>query len=130
LPVMGRTAQGLQALRLRSQEKLVGCVTVDAKDHLLLVSQLGYAKRLPVSTLRQGILGEIGTQMLQFTSKADSLAGMVAATESSEVVLVTTQRVVRVAVNSVKVWGKDGAGDRIVQLNPEEKILNLVMGNG
>lgn len=126
LPIMGRTAQGVQASRFRVQEKLIGSLAVAPGDNILLVSQLGYAKRLPVSALRLVNLGEIGTQMFQFTSKADGLVGMVSATASSQVVLLTTQRVVRVAVNSVKFWGKDGTGDRIVQLNPEEKIINVV----
>jgi len=40
-------------LRLRKQEQLVGCVTLGKLDDNLLVSQLGYAKRMPVSKLRR-----------------------------------------------------------------------------
>ncbi|PPS40667.1 DNA gyrase subunit A [Chroococcidiopsis sp. TS-821] len=126
LPIMGRTAVGLQALRLRKQEKLVGGVALNnLGDNVLLVSQSGLAKRVSASTLRQGNRGDIGTQAIQFTSKSDALAGMVLATE--EVALVTsTQRVVRIPVNQVTVRGKDGAGDRIAELNPGEKVIEVV----
>lgn len=125
LPIMGRTAVGLQALRLRKQEKLVGGVVLDnLGDNVLLVSQSGSAKRVSASTLRQGNRGDIGTQAMQFSSKSDALAGMVLATD--EAAVVTTQRVVRIPVDQVTVRGKDGAGDRISELNPGEKVIEVV----
>jgi len=129
LPVMGRTAVGLQALRLRKQEQLVGCVTLGKlDDNLLLVSQMGYAKRLPVSTLRRANRGDIGTQVLQFAHKTDALAGMVLASSATEVAIVTnTQRVVRVPVETVAMGGKEGTGDRILQLNRDEKVIALTI---
>ncbi len=123
LPIMGRTAIGLQALRLRKQEQLIGCITVGKLDEsLLLVSQLGYAKRLPLSALRRANRGDIGTQVLSFTSKSDAVAGMVLAT-ASEVALVTSnQRVVRIPLDSVKLWSKGGTGDRLPAIKENEKI--------
>ena len=54
---------------------------------------------------------------------------MVVASPKAEVIVVTnTQRVVRIAADGMKFWGKDGTGDRIVQLNSEEKIINVVIG--
>ncbi len=126
LPLMGRSAQGNQALRLGRREQLIGCVTVSAEDNLLLVSEQGYGKRLPLSAIRKVNRGEIGTPALQFKTSNDSLVGMVVALPNSEVVLLTSaERVVRLQVKSVKLWGKDGTGDRIAKLQPEEKILSV-----
>ncbi|MDJ1175052.1 DNA gyrase C-terminal beta-propeller domain-containing protein [Roseofilum capinflatum] len=49
VPVLGRTAQGYQALRLRKQEQLVGCVVARPQDQILLVSEscLSYRLRKP-----------------------------------------------------------------------------------
>jgi len=129
LPMMGRTAVGLQALRLRKQEQLVGGVTVSNLDaNLLLVSQLGYAKRMPVSALRRANRGDIGTQALSFISKSDALAGMVLAPEEAEVAVVTNnQRVVRIPVDSVNLWGKEGKGDRLPSLKENEKIITVTL---
>jgi len=128
LPMMGRTAQGLQALRLRRSEQVVGACTTLPNQSLLLVSQLGYVKRLPVNAMPLAQLGNIGTQALQFTSKLDALAAMVVAAPKAEVMVVTnTQRVVRIAGDEVKFWGKDGTGDRIVQLKADEKVINVVI---
>ena len=45
---------------------------------------------------------------------------------TNEVVLVTnTQRVLRLPVDSVPLMGKDGKGDRISSLKPDEKIISV-----
>lgn len=127
LPVMGRTAMGLQGLRVRQQEEMVGFVTSSTKENLLLVTQLGYAKRMPVSALRSANRGDIGTQTFKFTNKSDILAGIVRATAGAEVALVTNhQRLVRLGVEIIPTLGKDVTGESILQLNREEKIICVV----
>lgn len=124
LPVMGRTAQGNQALRLRQREQLVGCLALSPEDNLLLVSQQGYAKRLPVTAVRRGNRGDLGTQALQFKTATDILVAMVPTPSDSKVVFLTSEdRVLCVPSKSVKMSGKDGTGDRIPKLKPEEKIV-------
>lgn len=128
-PAMGRATMGVQASRLRRGEQVVGCVTLRPDDSVLLVSELGYAKRLPENTLRLGNLGDIGTQVMQFTDKTDVLLGMVPARKGEAVMLLTSrERVVRSPIDSIRFWGKDGTGDRILQLNADEKIVNVVIG--
>lgn len=128
LPLMGRTAQGNQALRLRGREQVVGCVTLSTDDNLLLVTEQGYGKRLPVSALRRVNRGDLGTQALQFKTATDSLVGMVPASRESEVMLVSSgERVLRLRLESVKLWGKDGTGDRVAKLQQEEKIIAVAI---
>jgi DNA gyrase subunit A len=127
LPILGRASQGYQALRLRKQEQLVGCVTLHADDSFLMVSEKGYAKRMPVGSLRMGNRGDIGTQAFQFTLKTDALAGMVPALPEADVTLLTnTNHIIRLPVKTVALWGKDGGGDRLLQLKRDQKVI-LVM---
>jgi DNA gyrase subunit A len=133
LPVMGRTAMGLQALRLRKNEQMVGCVAVSGEEQLLLVTQEGYAKRIPVNQLRRSNRGDLGTQSLKFTNKTDNLAGMVMAMPSAgyanasgEVALVTNkERVVRIPMETVPILSRDIQGESILQLNRDEKIITV-----
>ncbi len=126
LPVMGRTAMGLQALRLRVQEEMVGCVTFSKEENLLLVTQLGYAKRFPIKSVRLTNRGEIGTQTFKFASKTDNLAGMVMAKPGSEVALITNhQRVVRLKVDTVPSLDRNSIGESVLQLNRDEKIITV-----
>jgi DNA gyrase subunit A len=125
LPILGRGAQGIPALRLGRAEQLVGAATLNFTDHLLLVSALGYGKRLPVNALRLANRTDIGTSALQFTAKTDALAGMVLVSEAKEIVLLTSERQVRLAIDRVPFWGKDGTGDRLLPLKPDEQIIGV-----
>lgn len=124
LPIMGKSAQGLAILRLRYGEHLVGCVSLPPRSNLLLISGLGYGKRLAIENLRLSQLGDLGSPALQFVNKQDSLAAMVAARAGSIVLLSTNQeRKLPLEVETVTVTGKDGTGSQLVQLNPAEKII-------
>ena len=126
LPLMGRTAQGNQAIRLRKQELLVGCAIAEPESQLLLISAQGYAKRMLVDKLRLANRGEIGIQAIQFANKTDNLAGMAAVTPETEVLLWTTQgRLARATGETVPILGRDDTGDRLWKLNRGEKIVTV-----
>jgi DNA gyrase subunit A len=124
LPMMGKSAQGVGILRLRYGENLAGCVSLPHRENLLLISGLGYGKRLAIENLRLSQLGDLGSPALQFVNKQDSLAAMVAARAGSIVLLSTNQnRQLPLEVETVTVTGKDGTGSQLVKLNPTEKII-------
>lgn len=127
LPVMGRAAMGLQAFRLLKNQQMVGCVTVAKDDQILLVTQEGYAKRMPASNLRAANRGDLGIQMLKFNNKTDNLAAMVRATPGTEVALLTNkERVVRIPVDTVPLLDRDAKGENVLQINRDEKIISVV----
>ncbi|MGC9525963.1 MAG: DNA gyrase/topoisomerase IV subunit A [Limnospira sp.] len=124
IPVMGRSAQGSQATRLRKQERLAGCVTLTPEENLLLVSERGFIKKISMKNLRSSHRGGIGTQMLQFDSADDCLAGMAVATPGLAVYLLTSEnRLVHLIPDVVPMWGKDGTGDRMVSMGSSERIV-------
>ena len=127
LPLMGRTAQGSQATRLRKQEELVGCVTLDRGSNLLLVSQHSYGKQIPVAALRIANRGGIGQNVFQFTRQDDTLAGIVASGSDILVQMLTTDgRIFGIIANRVKVYRQDDHGDRLLKLGAKESIIKVV----
>ncbi|MBW4475977.1 MAG: DNA gyrase subunit A [Tolypothrix brevis GSE-NOS-MK-07-07A] len=126
LPIMGRAAMGLQALRLLKHQQMVGFVTFAKDSNLLLVTQEGYAKRIAVKDFKLANRGDLGTQALKFKGKTDNLAGMVIAIAQTEVALVTNrERVVRLSVETVPLLGRDATGESVLQLNRDEKIITV-----
>ncbi|WP_434222926.1 DNA gyrase/topoisomerase IV subunit A [Limnospira platensis CENA597] len=132
IPVMGRTAQGSVATRLRKNEQLVGCITLSSTGELnnkfiLLVSEQGYFKRISLQSLQRSRRGGIGTQMLQFRTRDDACRGLAAITPGEVVYCLTSEnRMVTLVPDVVPVWGKDGHGDRMVKLRSGERILSVV----
>ena len=129
VPQMSRTAQGNIVTRLRQQEQAVGCVALAPDESILLVSRLGYAKRMSVSSIRRGSRGDIGTQGLQFVNNSDRVAGMIASpSEETVVKLLTNQgRIFSITPKDIPFWGKDGVGDRVVKLKANETITELIV---
>ncbi|MGH1396948.1 MAG: DNA gyrase subunit A [Trichormus sp.] len=126
LPIMGRTAMGLQALRILKHQHMVGCVSASAATHLLLVTEEGYAKRLPLNQLKPANRADLGTQAIKFATKTDKLAAMVNAIADSEVALVTNKdRVLRMPTDTVPILPRDVKGESILQLNRDEKIITV-----
>ncbi len=125
IPPMGRNAQGNPALRLRFGESLVGCLSVNSRDRVLLMTQLGYGKAFPIESLRLGSLGDIGTTAMQFSHKTDQLIGMMP--DSQNLLLLTNQnRQISLFSQAFNVWTKDGVGDRLVNLENDELINRVI----
>jgi DNA gyrase subunit A len=79
-----------------------------------------------VKALRPTQRGEVGTYAIQFTTKTDSLIGAAPALPGSAVTVLTdADRLLRIPVDQVNLWGKEGAGDRAVKLPKKETILEI-----
>lgn len=127
IPIMGKSAQGNQALKLRFGERIINCLSLTEDDNLLLVSQSGSAKRIPLSEIRFCKLGEIGTYALQFNYKNEQLAGMIQAKSGKIAYALTNQqRRLEINLDQVRFWGKDGTGDQLIKLNQNENIMTVI----
>ena len=123
IPEMGRPAQGNQVMRLRQHEQMVGMVALMDDADLVLISQNGYGKCLPVDLLRLGRLGDLGTPAMQFKQKSDRLVGLFPFLPTSELLLESDHnRIAHVNMDTLKMWGKEGPGSTIVTLNKGEQI--------
>jgi len=128
LPLGSRATLGDQALRLHKQERLVGGAILSPDSNLLLISALGYGKRIPVTILRPAHLGDIGTHAVQLTTKTDTLVAISHALANAEVSLLTdTNRAARLATETIPIWGKEGPGDRLLKVSRGEKIITATV---
>lgn len=130
LPTMGRTAQGPQALRLRKDERIIGCVSVQhVSDCVLMISAAGFAKRLPVSAVPAGSRGGLGTQAFLFKQKTDWLVAMVRGSGGGEITVISTRcRSAQIVIASVPRQGRDTPTQhRLGKLAKGEKIETVTL---
>jgi len=123
LPGSGRSSQGQPVLRLRPTENLVGMLTLNSTDSVLLLTQCGYGKRLSLNTVRLGNYGDLGTTVMQFTNKQDHLLSMWPMTVEKITVVSNQHRSFTLQSDQFQGWGKDGPGDLLVTLSPPETLL-------
>jgi DNA gyrase subunit A len=123
LAITGRTAQGNQALNLSRDEHIVGIGSISAEDELLLISQQGYLKRLPLSSLRICTLGAIGAIALSFTQKNDQLVAMLTSGHSDTFLLLTSlNRSLKINFASISTQDRNSPGELLSTLKTNETI--------
>jgi DNA gyrase subunit A len=123
IPLMGRVSQGIQALKVGGRESIVGCLPANTEDELLLISRCGYAKRIPISNIRIVQTGNMGTHAMQFAIKTDNLIHISLPIDRPDIDIVTAQRRESIPIAHISLHGKDGAGDRIIDLGSDEEIV-------
>jgi len=131
LPIQSRTAQGQLVMRLSKRERLVGGATVSLGGVLLMLTEKGYAKRMPVATMRLSNPGDLGGHGIQFATKTDALVGLIGLQTHMDISLLTNHdRLLRLPLDGVPMQGRDSGGDRIFKLEKDEKVTSaLVMSN-
>ncbi|HEY9659982.1 MAG TPA: DNA gyrase C-terminal beta-propeller domain-containing protein, partial [Allocoleopsis sp.] len=126
VPIMGRAAQGQQALRLHKKEELVGCIALSDEDSLLMLTAQGYGKQVPLRQIKALNRGELGVQAMAFATKSDMLIGIAPGLAGEVMLLTDTPRMVRLLADQVPPKGRAEAGDRLFKLNKGESITGLI----
>jgi DNA gyrase subunit A len=105
---------------------LVNALAVQSSDQLVLLTSLGCSKRIPITALRAVPVGSIGDQAVRFGGRTEYLVGMLLAQAGQEVTVITDQsRLLKMAVDNSPLLNKEGAGDRLIDLEPEEQSIGM-----
>jgi DNA gyrase subunit A len=128
IPEIGRSALGSQVLRLLKQETLVGMVAIAPSTELLLISRLGYAKRLAAESTRLGHPGGLGTPVMQFAKKTDALITMLPISSQGDILVSTDQnRVASLVPRKLPLSTKEGAGTLWLKLKAGEQLTSATL---
>ncbi|MEB3243817.1 MAG: DNA topoisomerase (ATP-hydrolyzing) [Cyanobacteriota bacterium] len=127
LPLLGRTAQGPQLMRLLPGEEVVGAACVDQEGAVLLASRLGQLKKLAVAHLRQCQRGDLGQIGLRFPQRSDRLVDLRAAVGTVVGVRLAGGEARHLRWSVADLASEDGASPGVsLPLRPGETVLELV----
>lgn len=124
IPVQGRTSQGNQALKLRFNEKIVGCASFQRGEEIFLLSEEGYGKRLEVNSLRLGRRGDMGNHVMRFETKTDLLLKMfIPDMETQLWTQDSRENVELISVDKFPVASKDSSGRRFFKFTKGDRLV-------
>jgi DNA gyrase subunit A len=124
IPVQGRTSQGNQALKLRFNEKIVGCVPFQREGELYLMSEEGYGKRIDVQGLRLGRRGDMGNHVMRFESKTDLLLRLFSPLKNTAFWAVDTAGNEQILpLDKFPLESKDSSGRQLIKLPKGDRLV-------
>ncbi len=128
---MGRTAGGVQGIRLHKSDEVVGMDVVSEKNRkndLLIVMENGYGKRTSLTQFKAQHRGGSGIKAAQCTQKTGSVASALVLEEQEELIVVSQGgNVIRTKISGVPRLGRATQGVRIMKLNQGDKIASAII---
>lgn len=132
---MGRSAAGVRAMRLKTNDKISGMDVISdgatkANEQLLVVTSKGFGKRTPIKFYRKQGRGGSGIKTARVTPKTgDVVAAFIvsAKLEQEDLICISDKgQVIRLHLKSVSVLGRDTQGVRIMRFKEEKDELASV----
>ena len=123
---MGRTAAGVQGIKPRGDDCLIGLSLVSDEARLLVASANGIGKRTPFGDYRSQTRGGKGIITMKVTEKTGDVVGAVSVEEEDELMLITTGgQSVRIRVAEVRETGRNAQGVKLVTLRDGETLQDI-----
>lgn len=129
---MGRTASGVRAIKLKSNDTVVGMGIFDPKDdkkaNLLVIMANGYGKRTPLNAYKIQGRGGSGVKTAKITTKTGKIiSGKVIYGEEEDLIVISTKgQVIRLAIKQVNVLGRDTQGVRVMKFKDESDTVSNI----
>lgn len=131
--VMGRTAAGVNAIKLADDDALAGIDVIQPEAYesdLLIVTERGYGKRTPLMEFRrQGRYGQGIRAIAHGQDKTGGIVGArVVADESSDLTLITVNGMsLRTSVNNISVYGRNAQGVKLINLDADDTVVSIAL---
>ena len=123
---MGRVSAGVRGINLREGDWVEEVATFDPEDEgdILVVTDLGFGKRTPVSEFRLQGRGGYGITLMKLTEKNGKVAGIRHVHDGDQILLVTEQgMLIRMNVDEVRRIGRATQGVRLIRLEDGDRVV-------
>lgn len=125
---LGRSARGVNSMKLRKGDSIIGCdiVPKDYDADLLVVTSDGFGKRSKLSEFRAQNRGGIGLIATKFKSSASRLVALTIVEETDEIMLVTANGVVtRIKAGDISRQGRPATGVKAQNLTGNDVVMSV-----
>lgn len=125
---LGRSARGVNSMKLRTGDSIIGCDIVprDYDADLLVVTSDGFGKRSKLSEFRAQNRGGIGLIATKFKSSSSRLVALTIVEEKDEIMLVTANGVVtRIKAGDISRQGRPATGVKAQNLTGNDVVMSV-----
>ena len=128
---MGRTAAGVNAMRLDKWDKLAGADAIDPDNDecLLIITEKGYGKQTPVEDYRQQNRYGQGVRAMNLEPKRTGrIVSARIVTEGDEVTCISSNGIMlRTSVDTISVQGRITQGVRVMDLRGDDVVASVAV---
>src|SRR3989338_7338703 len=134
---MGRSAQGVRAMRLKKGDELVGADIISAKEKparpaggdalILVVSENGFGKKTKINENRLQKRGGSGIKTSKVTPKTGNLVSAKVLSHDLEEIIAISKKgqVIRTSLKEISELGRATQGVRIMRLDSKDKLSSI-----
>ena len=123
---IGRTSMGVTGMRLAEGDEVVSLQTDNDGDFLLVVSEKGMGKLVPISAFDNHHRGGKGIKCYNVTERSGQVFTSVILYPDNEIMLINSSgTVIRLCCEEVSIQGRSSSGVRLMNLSDGEKIAGL-----
>ena len=125
---LGRGARGVNSMKLRTGDKIIGSdvVPADYDADLLVVTSDGFGKRSKLSEFRTQNRGGIGLIATKFKTSKSRLVALTIVKENEEIMVVTANGVVsRIKAGDISRQGRPATGVKIQNLQDNDTVMTV-----
>ncbi|PSO45260.1 MAG: DNA gyrase subunit A, partial [Parcubacteria group bacterium QH_9_35_7] len=132
---MGRTAQGVRAIKLKGEDEVIGMEVIDPQRveeediQMLVISEKGKGKCTPLKKYNTQNRGGVGVKTMALNEKTGDLvkARVINKDKEEDILLVSEEgQVIRTAVDEISTLGRDTQGVRIMSFKEDDdKVVSL-----
>ncbi len=129
---MGRTAGGVNSIRLVGEDVVVGMDVVEEEDtNVLVITKNGYGKRTPLEEYRtQGRYGQ-GIRTLSRNEKTGPVVSMHCINAKDDLLVITSGNVIlRTSLEQIREIGRNTGGVKVMDLSGNDVIVAVAVMDG
>lgn len=126
---MGRATRGVRAIRLRSNDSVVGMDVLDTDGDILVIMQNGYGKITKTSQFARHNRGGVGIRAGVVNQKTGQAVDVrVLANRNSDLLIISRQgQVIRLRLADIPVIGRSTQGVRIMRMRNSDTVASIAI---
>ncbi|MEZ4517090.1 MAG: DNA gyrase C-terminal beta-propeller domain-containing protein [Chloroflexota bacterium] len=126
---MGRTATGVNAIRLDTWDKLAGADVVTEGDDLFVITEKGAGKRTPLDEYRRQSRYGMGVKAMNLSPETTgAIVGARVVSDGDEVTLISSNGIIlRTEARLISQQGRATRGVRIMDLRDGDAVASMAV---